>query len=124
MPSRTSGSASTSTLANLAPHDFSSWVARSREPALRELRRALHIKDDVVFLDLLADLVLHVHFSVSIYNDVQLESALAFGGMLFRSQGTQRQGMDHRVAHVLPQRPIHQLVLLHEALAGKFRGYD
>jgi len=44
--------------------------------------------------------------------------------MLFRSQGAQRQGMDHRVAHVLAQRPVHQLVLLHETLAGEVRGYD
>src|SRR4030067_1134626 len=44
--------------------------------------------------------------------------------MLFRGQGTQRQGMDHCVAHVLPQRLVPQLVLLHEALAGKVRGYD
>jgi len=44
--------------------------------------------------------------------------------MLFRSEGTQRQGMDYRVPHVLPQRPVHQLVLLHEALAGEVGGYD
>jgi len=44
--------------------------------------------------------------------------------MLFRSEGTQRQGMDHRVPHVLPQRPVHQLVLLYEALASEVGGYD
>jgi len=32
--------------------------------------------------------------------------------------------MDHRVPHVLPQSPVHQLVLLHETLAGKVGGHD
>jgi hypothetical protein len=44
--------------------------------------------------------------------------------MLFRSQGAQRQGMDHCVAHVLSQRPVYQLVLLYQTLASERCGYD
>jgi hypothetical protein len=44
--------------------------------------------------------------------------------MLFRGQGTQRQGVDYRVPHVLTQCLVYQLVLLHEALPGKLSGYD
>ncbi len=53
-----------------------------------------------------------------------MASAPAFGGMLFRGQGAQCQGMNHCVAHILAERPIYQLVLLHEAFTNKVSGHD